>query len=44
MGDRWRLPESLRTDGAGIVKSILYAFAIVMLTGWLEKRKLRLSI
>jgi predicted acyltransferase len=44
MGDRWRLPENLRTDGVGIVKSIIYAFLIVALTGWLEKRKLRLSI
>ncbi|HVU54134.1 MAG TPA: DUF5009 domain-containing protein [Puia sp.] len=44
MGDRWRLPESLRTDGIGIVKSIIYAFLIVLLTGWLEKKKIRLSI
>jgi hypothetical protein len=44
MGDRWRLPENLRTDGVGLVKSMLYAFLIVMLTGWLEKRKVRLSI
>lgn len=44
MGDRWRLPENLRTDGVGLAKSIIYAFLIVALTGWLEKRKVRLSI
>lgn len=44
MGDRWRLPANLRTDGAGIVKSIIYAFFIVVLTGLLEKKKVRLSI
>ena len=44
MGDRWRLPADLRTGGIGIVKSMLYAFSIVLLTGWLEKKKVRLSI
>ena len=44
MGDRWRLPANLRTDGVGIVKSLLYAFLIVALTGLLEKKKFRLSI
>jgi heparan-alpha-glucosaminide N-acetyltransferase len=40
----WRLPESLRTGGVGIVKSLVFAFLIVLLTGWLEKRKVRLAI
>ena len=44
MGDRWRLPANLRTDGAGIAKSLIYAFFIVVLTGILERRKVRLSI
>jgi len=44
MGDRWRLPANLRTDGAGIVKSLIYAFFIVVLTGVLERKKVRLSI
>jgi predicted acyltransferase len=44
MGDRWRLPIDLRTDGIGILKSIIYAFFIVVLTGWLEKKRVRLAI
>jgi len=44
MGDRWRLPANLRTDGMGIVKSLIYAFLIVLLTGLLEKKKFRLSV
>jgi len=44
MGDKWRLPEGLRTDGVGLAKSIIYAFLIVALTGWLEKKRIRLSI
>lgn len=44
IGNGWRLPANLRTDGAGIVKSIIYAFFIVVLTGLLEKKKVRLSI
>lgn len=44
IGDQWRLPANLRTDGMGIVKCILYAFFIVFLTGVLERRKFRLSI
>jgi len=44
IGEKWRLPANLRTDGAGIVKCILYAFFIVLLTGILERRKFRLSI
>jgi predicted acyltransferase len=44
LGERFRLPEPLRTDGIGIAKSLVYAFLIVLLTGWLEKKKTRLSI
>lgn len=40
----WRLPMALRTGGIGIVKSMLFALAIVWVTGLLEKRKLRLKI
>jgi heparan-alpha-glucosaminide N-acetyltransferase len=39
-----RLPLALRTGGIGIVKSLLYSLAIILVTGVLEKRKLRLSI
>jgi hypothetical protein len=44
IGEKWRLPASLRTDGMGIVKCMLYAFFIVLLTGVLERKKFRLSI
>ncbi|MEO8820077.1 MAG: DUF5009 domain-containing protein [Ginsengibacter sp.] len=39
-----RLPEIMRTGAAGIVKSLLFALIIVLITGWLEKRRLRLKI
>ncbi|HTI07219.1 MAG TPA: DUF5009 domain-containing protein [Puia sp.] len=39
-----RLPLVLRTGGIGIVKSLCYSLAIILVTGVLEKRKLRLSI
>lgn len=38
------LPLVLRTGAIGIVKSLLYAFVIILITGWLEKKRLRLSI
>jgi heparan-alpha-glucosaminide N-acetyltransferase len=38
------LPLVLRTGGIGIIKSLLYAFVIILITGWLEKKRLRLSI
>lgn len=38
------LPLYLRTGGAGIVKSLLYSLLIIMITGLLEKRRLRLKI
>ena len=40
----WRLPEALRTGGAGIGKSLVFALLIILLTGWLEKRRMRLAI
>ena len=42
--ESWRLPESLRTGNVGLLKSLLFSLLIVMLTGWLEKRKFRLSV
>lgn len=39
-----RLPEALRTGVAGIIKSLLFALLIVFVTGWLERKKLRLKI
>lgn len=41
---RLRLPEVVRTGGLGIAKSLLFALAIVLITGLLEKKKFRLKI
>jgi predicted acyltransferase len=38
------LPMFLRTGVIGIVKCLLYAFVLIFITGFLEKRKLRLKI
>ena len=38
------LPLIMRTGVAGIIKSLLFALIIVLVTGWLEKRRLRLKI
>jgi heparan-alpha-glucosaminide N-acetyltransferase len=42
--DSWRLPLALRTGNMGLVKSLIFSLLIVLLTGWLEKRKFRLSV
>jgi heparan-alpha-glucosaminide N-acetyltransferase len=39
-----RLPVVLRSGGIGLLKSVLFTLAIIILTGWLEKRKFRLSV
>lgn len=44
IGVRSTLPWVFRTGGIGIIKSLLYALVIVLITGALEKRKIRLSI
>jgi heparan-alpha-glucosaminide N-acetyltransferase len=38
------LPEIIRTGWAGVIKSLVFALIIVLITGWLEKRRLRLKI
>jgi len=38
------LPLVLRTGTIGIVKCLLYAYILILITGFLEKRKLRLKI
>jgi len=38
------LPLIIRTGWAGVIKSLLFALVIVLITGWLEKRRLRLKI
>jgi predicted acyltransferase len=44
LGNSVRLPEALRTAWIGAGKSFVFAFLIVLLTGVLEKKKIRLSI
>ena len=39
-----RLPLIIRTGAAGIIKSLLFALIIVLITGCLEKKRLRLKI
>jgi predicted acyltransferase len=38
------LPLVLRTGGIGILKSLLYAWVIIRIAGWLEKKGFRLSL
>ena len=40
----WVLPGFLKEGWLGIVKSLIYAFLIIQITGLLEKRRLRLKI
>jgi heparan-alpha-glucosaminide N-acetyltransferase len=40
----WRLPAGLRSGDIGLLKSAVFTLLIVLLTGWLERRKLRLSV
>ena len=44
LGESWRVPEALRLGWIGVAKSLIYAFLIVLLTGLLEKKKIRLSV
>ena len=39
-----QLPLIMRTGEAGIIKSLLFALIIVLITGWLEKKRIRLKI
>ena len=43
-GPSVQLPEVLRTGGVGVLKSLVFAFLIVLLTGVLEKKRIRLSV
>jgi heparan-alpha-glucosaminide N-acetyltransferase len=40
----WRLPLALRSGDIGLLKSVIFSLLIIALTGWLEKRKFRLSV
>ena len=44
LGESVRVPEVLRTGWVGVGKSLIFAFLIVLLTGVLEKKKIRLSV
>ncbi|HVS98652.1 MAG TPA: hypothetical protein VHE54_19300, partial [Puia sp.] len=44
LGPSWQLPVVLRTGVAGVGKSLVFAFLIVLLTGLLEKKRIRLSV
>ena len=44
LGPWVQLPLFLRTGGVGILKSLIFAFLIVLLAGVLEKKKIRLSV
>lgn len=44
LGPSVQLPEVLRTGGIGVLKSLVFAFLIVLLTGVLEKKRIRLSV
>lgn len=39
-----QLPVIIRTGWMGVIKSLVFALVIVLITGWLEKRRLRLKI
>ena len=42
--ESWRLPLVLRSGDIGLIKSVIFSFLIVLLTGLLEKKKFRLSV
>lgn len=42
--EQYRLPLFLRTGVTGVLKSLVFAFLIVLLAGVFEKKKIRLSI
>ncbi len=44
LGEQVRLPLWMRTGGIGVLKSLVFAFLIVLLTGVLERKKIRLSV
>jgi predicted acyltransferase len=44
LGEQAQLPEAIRSGWVGVGKSLVFAFLIVLLTGVLEKKKIRLSV
>ncbi|MES1249191.1 MAG: DUF5009 domain-containing protein, partial [Chitinophaga rupis] len=43
-GSGANLPVFLRTGVIGIIKSLLYAWVIIRIAGWLEKKGFRLAL
>jgi hypothetical protein len=44
LGEKAQLPEVIRSGWIGVGKSLVFAFLIVLLTGVLEKKKIKLSV
>ena len=44
LGEKAQLPEAIRSGWIGVGKSLVFALLIVLLTGVLEKKKIRLSV
>ena len=44
LGEKAQLPEAIRSGWTGVGKSLVFAFLIVLLTGVLEKKKIKLSV
>ncbi len=40
----YRLPEWMRTGELGMLKSLIYAWIIIAIAGWLERRRLNLKL
>ncbi len=40
----YRLPEWMRTGELGMLKSLIYAWIIIVIAGWLERRRLNLKL
>jgi heparan-alpha-glucosaminide N-acetyltransferase len=43
-GSGYSLPLVLRTGGIGILKALIYAWVIIRIAGWLEKKGIRLAL
>lgn len=44
LGEKAQLPDAIRSGWIGVGKSFVFAFLIVLLTGVLEKKKIKLSV
>ena len=44
IGEQARLPEWMRTGGAGIIKCIVFSFLVIWTAGYMEKKKFRVAL